>query len=185
MNDLEEEPRRQIKELEKRERKYKREIQFLQNAVEQERTVAQAKANQQAARSLAQRERDKYMKLLLGNSPNMLLLLDKSDRLAYCTDSFLQKTGIENLSLIAGRTFQEIFSRFGDSLWVESVHEDLRQAVLSNTSLTFEDTRDLGDGQVRKYLIQFKPMLNEEGGNEGAIMAFHDVTNIEKAREEA
>jgi signal transduction histidine kinase/CheY-like chemotaxis protein len=174
-----------VGELEKRDRKNKRELQLLQNTLEHERTVAQAKANQQAARSLAERERDKYMKLLLANSPTILLLLDKDARLVYCTDVFLGKTKIENSSLINGRTFQEIFNRFADPLWVEGLYENLKQAVLTNTSLTFEDTRDLGDGQVRKYLIQFKPLAGEDGANEGAMMSFHDVTTIEKAREEA
>jgi signal transduction histidine kinase/DNA-binding response OmpR family regulator len=182
---LVEELRLQVGELEKRERKTRREVQLLQNSVEQERAIALAKAEQHAVRSLAERERDKYMKLLLANSPNIILILDKTARLVYCTDIFLKKTGIKSMEMLAGRTFQEIFSRFADHQRVDTLFETLKKAFYSNTPLIFEDSRDFGDGQLGKYLIQFNPMSNEEGGNEGSLMLFQDVSDIEKAREEA
>jgi signal transduction histidine kinase/CheY-like chemotaxis protein len=112
--------------------------------------------------------------------------LDKVGRLVYCTDNFLKKIHIENNSIITGRTFQEIFTRFADQVWVDELFENLKVAVRTNTALAFEDTRDLGnDGNPRKFMIQFTPMVNEEGTNEGAMMLFHDITEIEKAREEA
>ena len=99
-----------IAEMEKSEKKYKREILHLQKAIEQEKTVANTKANQQAARTLAQRARDKYMKLLLESSPNIILLLDKTGRVAYYTDIFLKMARLKHTEV--SQALRGSFSRF-------------------------------------------------------------------------
>ncbi|AEF80296.1 response regulator [Leadbettera azotonutricia] len=175
----------QIEALQKQDRKNKREIQQLRGTLELERQVATAKANQQTTRTSEQRDREKYMKLLLENCPDSILLLDKTNRLIYCTEFFLKNFQTINTDLIYGHTFQEVFNLIVDSQWVEAIYLKLKEVVNSNTPIKFEDTRIAEDGTPLKYIIQINPMVNSEGENEGAMMLFHDITEIERAREEA
>ncbi|MDR2054259.1 MAG: response regulator [Desulfovibrio sp.] len=172
--------------LEKSEKKYRREILHLQRAIEQEKTVANAKANQQAARFLAQRERERYMKLLLENSTDIIILLDKSRRFAYCTDIFLTTAGIPDFVDLAGRTFEEVFSRFADQQQGCEVFEQLLEAMRLNRSICLTAVQGWNDSaEPRKYVIHFPPMTGEKGEGEGSMLLFHDVTEIENAREAA
>ncbi|MDR2743894.1 MAG: response regulator [Desulfovibrio sp.] len=172
--------------LEKNEKKFRREILHLQKAVEQEKTVAIAKANQQAARSLAQRERERYMRLLLENSSDIIILLDKSHRFAYCTDIFLTTAGISDFVDLAGRTFEEVFSRFVDQQHDREVFEQLLEAMRSNRPICLTAVQGWNNAdELRKYAIHFTPMLGEEGEGEGSMLLFHNVTEIENAREAA
>jgi PAS domain S-box-containing protein len=175
----------QIAELEKNEKKHKREILHLQKAIEQEKVVANTKANQQAARVLAQRARDKYLKLLLESSPNIILLLDKAGRIAYYTDIFLKMAPLKHTE-VSGKLFDEVFRGFADEKWVEEIAEVLKRAIDANTTLKFESSVDIEQkGEARKYVIHFTPMANENGEHEGTMLLFHDVTDIERAREAA
>ncbi|MDR1730503.1 MAG: response regulator [Synergistaceae bacterium] len=177
--------RRQIAELEKVNKKYRREVMQLQNTLERERDMALTKENQQTAHFLEQRMRDKYMRLLLESSPNIILLLDKAGRFAYCTDIFLKKTRL-SAGEVNDKTFQEVFSRFAEQHWIDALFGILKKVMDSNAPFVFEDSLDFSrDGNLRKYTIYFTPMSNEEGRSEGTMVLFHDVTEIEQAREAA
>ncbi|MDR1965325.1 MAG: response regulator, partial [Synergistaceae bacterium] len=176
----------QVAELTKAEKKSKREIAHFQKAVEQERAIAEAKANQEAARSLAQRERDKYFKLLMASSPNSILFLDISGRIAHCTDIFLERGHFSDRVEVRGKTFKEVFYSFADQEWVDATAEILQDASDSNAMRMHETSLDIERiGEPRKYIIHFTPMTNEDGEHEGMLLLFNDVTDIERAREEA
>ncbi|MDR1660305.1 MAG: response regulator, partial [Desulfovibrio sp.] len=172
--------------LEKNEKRLRREILHLRKAVEQEKTVANAKANQQAARFLAQRERERYMKLLLENSSDIIILLDKSHRFAYCTNIFLTTTGIRDFVELAGRTFEEVFSRFVDQQQGREVFEQLLEAMRANRPVCLTAVQNWNNSAGPcKYAVHFTPMSGEGGEGEGSMLLFHNVTEIENAREAA
>ncbi|MDR1117172.1 MAG: response regulator [Oscillospiraceae bacterium] len=182
---LAEQLRLRIAELEKQERKNNRTITRLQDTISRERNVAVAKANQQSAMTMAQREQERYMRLLLENSDDIILFLDTSGRFAYCTDAFLRKIGKLDNNAVTGRTFQEVFVSFMPREWVDNTFAALKTARRSNTSLAFEEVLDIeNSGNPRKYMIHFTPM-NGSDDNGGAMMLFHDITEIEAAREMA
>ncbi|MDR1732010.1 MAG: response regulator [Synergistaceae bacterium] len=175
-----------ISALEKNEKKQKREITHLQNTVEQEKTIAHAKANQQMARIIATRERDRYMQLLLNNTQSPILLLDKTERIAYCSQTFLTLSRVGEAESINGRLFQDVFSRFAEAEWIEKLMESMKIATRDNTLISCSSDVDLWkDGNPRKYDIQLTPMANERGEHEGMMVFFHDVTDLETAREKA
>jgi PAS domain S-box-containing protein len=178
--------RAQIAELTKSDKKNRREIIHLQKAVENERAIADARANHELARSLAQRERDKYFKLLMASSPNPILFLDVNGRIAYCADVFLKKAHFSDLTKVRGRTLEEVFHSFADREWVDAMTGFLQEAIDSNMMHIHETGLDIGRaGELRKYIIHFAPMTNEDGEHEGMLLLFNDVTDIERAREEA
>ena len=179
-----EELKRQLAELTKQNKKKDREIRRLQDEMARNKYVALALRNQQSAHTLAQQEQDRYMGLLLSNSPDIIILMDKAFRFAYCTDTFLKKLHVQDMDTISGRSFQEVFSRIKERGWIEHMYEAMSRSVKENEPLIVGDVIDVGDaGDSRKYVIHFTPMTNPEGAYEGSMMLFHDVTDIEHARE--
>ncbi|MDR2572845.1 MAG: response regulator [Desulfovibrio sp.] len=175
-----------VAELEKGERKSRREILHLQNAVEQEKIVANAKANQVAARFLAQRERERYMKLLLENSTDIIILLDKAHRLVYSTNIFLTRAGIADFASLTGRTFEEIFRRFSDQQWNDEGYGQLLEAMRANKPVCVTVVQKWNENEAPcKYTVHFTPMSGRTGESEGSMLLFHNVTEIENAREAA
>ncbi|MDR1686208.1 MAG: response regulator [Desulfovibrio sp.] len=176
--------RLRIAELEKNEKKTAREVNRLHRAIEHERTVGIAKANREAAKSFARRERERYMRLLLENSSDIILLLDKNFRFVYCTRVFLEKIGNPDGKYLVGSTFQEVFGRFADEEITGALLDLMRGAVRANSPA--DRTVEI-DGQAgrHKYTVVFTPMSGESGANEGIMVHLHDVTAIEKAREMA
>ncbi|MDR1242685.1 MAG: response regulator [Deltaproteobacteria bacterium] len=184
LRDLAADLRQRVAELEKAGKKSAREIARLKRAVEHERTVNIAKANQEAARSLAQRERERYMRLVLENSTDIILLLDKHLMLVHCTKVFLKKTGARNAADFAGRTFQEVFEPLAGREITAGLFAILCAAV--NTNNPAEQTVEIAGSPTRhKYTVVFTPMSGTGGANEGAMIHLHDVTAIEEAREMA
>jgi PAS domain S-box-containing protein len=176
--------RARIEELEKNEKKTVREIARLQRAIEHERTVALAKANREAARSLAGRERERYMRLVLEHSNDIILLLDKNFNFVYCTKVFLGKIGNPDSKYLVGHSFREVFERFAERDVTDALIDVMDGAMRANT--TAEQTVEISEPKVRhKYTVVFTPMSGENGVNEGAMVHLHDVTAIEKAREMA
>jgi signal transduction histidine kinase/DNA-binding response OmpR family regulator len=195
-NELVEQLQRRVAELEqseaelkKRDRKNAREIQQLRDTAEYNEYNAFIKDNQLSVRTMEQEKLEKYMGLLLRNSPNIIILVDKSYRIAYCTDVFVKKTHMPSLDAVNGKTLQEVFGSHTSPEAQEGIGalaDMLQQAMTSGKTLTLESSGDIGgDGDVRKYTASFAPMVGADGDIEGVMIVFHDTTDIETAREEA
>ena len=181
--EIAERQRKRIEDLEKDSRKNVREITRLQSVIEQERIISNARANQIAVRTLAQRERDRYLQLLLSNSPSIILFFDKNGRIVFCSQAFLNLLGADS-DEVNGRLLSDALNGLYEQCLIDALSENLTGVLASNTSrsLTVEAGRDEGR---RKYIIYFTPMTNQEGGSEGTMLWFQDVTEIEYAREAA
>jgi PAS domain S-box-containing protein len=178
--------KRQVETLQKSETKLGRQLKRLQDTMARETAVALTRSNLDAMRSAEQKKQEKYMKLLLENSPDIIILFDKDSKFSYCTDAFLQKAKIANFGLINSRSFQEVFRRFADDAWVDRLFHMLSKSMKENATVFFEENVDFGNvGDLRRYEIHFTPMTDETGSLEGAMMLLHDITDVERAREEA
>ncbi|WP_428897648.1 PAS domain S-box-containing protein [Parelusimicrobium proximum] len=172
-----------IAELERNEKLLKRKILHLERLVTQEKLISQVKVNQFAAQSLAQRERERYLRLMLANSTNIMLFFDKQKRLAFCTNNFLTVAGFENMIEIGGHLLEELFP---SAEWPKEYSSILDQITQSKQSKTLSRDIDFnGDGISASYNINFAPMLNDKNEVEGTMIIFHDVTDIELARQAA
>jgi signal transduction histidine kinase len=62
----------------------------------------------------------------------------------------------------------------------------LKEAVETGGTFVEELWADAhGGGTSRKYVLTISPMFNESGENEGILLQFHDITDLERARTEA
>ncbi|MDR3238229.1 MAG: response regulator [Spirochaetia bacterium] len=173
-----------VQELEKENKKNRRENKRLNDLLSLEKAVASARTNKHAVLTMEQQNRDKYMKLILENGQDMVLIFDNTGRVAYCTNVFLTTANIDNVNQVYGRTFHEIFNRLAAPELVNRIFETLKKSMRLKTPLLSSDTMDFG-GRTRHYVLQINPLFDTAGKNEGGILLFHDITEIIEARKEA
>ena len=181
-----EELKAKVTDLEKSLKRSAREMERVKTQLERERKISLVKANQQTVHSMRQREHDKYMKLLLSNTPNAILLFDRNERLVFCTDDFLRIAKIPNIAMISGRTLRDIFQGvIAINQWDEDHFDQIKEARRTSSSVTFYDFIPIDEATFRKIEHTYAPMTNEEGVYEGFLLIFHDITEIERMRLDA
>jgi signal transduction histidine kinase/CheY-like chemotaxis protein len=202
---------RQINILQKENAKLTRQVERLENRLERSKAIAATQTGLFSVRTAVQQKQEKYMNMLLGSSSDIIILFDGEGRFAYCTDVFLKTAGIQNFDRINGKYFREVFERFakndvsartagseaaawtgtnaaGIPTWLDQMDRlfaNMNHAEAGIGADSLEDVLDISGGDPRKYQIHFTPMRGDSGAVEGAVMIFHDVTDIENARNEA
>ncbi|MDR2483329.1 MAG: response regulator [Treponema sp.] len=130
--------------------------------------------------------RKNFFRLLLENAHDIILLLDQDLRLIYCSDVFLKLTGLSSFGLIAEQNIAEVFPRYVQEESAGEVTHSLMRAVANQEAGKVNLTIDVGyTGKFRHYTADAIPMVNDENIFEGALLLFHDVTEILKAKEQA
>ena len=126
-------------------------------------------------------KRDHYMQLILKHNPDVLILFDEKPSVLYCSEIFLKNIGVEQFGLIAGRSFYEVFSRFVPETPLEKMRLAFRESIATGQPIMLEETFVLGGTGERYLEIHFTPMIDKQGKYEGALMIFHDTTEIQNA----
>lgn len=178
--------RSRLTELERENRKLCREVAHLKNAIVQEKMATITILNQQKASTFTQREQERYLTLLLANSPSIILFLSLKGRIEFCTEYFIAKARLKDTFDILGHTLTEALSCFLDDASHKKLLEHICNVTHTNTSFTFDITfRFDRDGTPEDYTGLLVPMKDEEENSSGIMLMFHDVTDIKRSREEA
>ena len=174
-----------IKQLERENRKINREIAHLKSAITNEKTAHITLLNQQKASTYVQRERERYLAMLLANSPSIILFLNSMGRVEFCTEYFIGKTGLD-ISEILGHTLNEVLSPYLDASSCTQLLEQHEAVMQSNSSCTLDLSFCFNkeDGQT-DFAGLMVPMMNLESESDGTMLMFHDVTDLKRSREEA
>ena len=175
----------QVKALTRENNKLNREVSRLNVALKREKLAYTTTLNQQKATSFIQRERERYLALLLVNSPNIVLFLNhEGRRIDFCTDYFVKKIGCKNAADVMGRRLEEVLSPFMTEKSLNELLERIKQADENNISsaydvrLTFENER----GDFAGLLV---PMKDENQKGNNVMIMLHDVTELKRSRKEA
>ncbi|MDR0641774.1 MAG: response regulator [Treponema sp.] len=175
-----------IENLRKENARFSQQTRRLRETLERNKRVSLANASLDALRTSEQMKQEKYMRLLLENSPDMIIILNPEGRFVYCTNAFLREANIEHFGLINGRSYRDVFDKFANPEWGAMLYELFGSAIAERKSLTLWERVDIrSDGSPRRYVIHFTPMVNENGGGEGAMLMFHDVEELSQAKEQA
>jgi PAS domain S-box-containing protein len=127
-----------------------------------------------------------YVRLLLSNAPNLILLFDLEGRIVFTSASYLRGRNMADADLVQHGSFRDVFASVTDDAFLQRMDDVFRAAVLDKRSSELEhDIAFHGDGNARHYRIQLTPMLDEAGVVVGIMLIFHDVTEITKARHTA
>jgi PAS domain S-box-containing protein len=166
--------------------KQARQIKTLQETLERNMAVASAATDLETMRTTEQRNLERYMRLLLENSPDMIILLDDKGNFSYCTDAFLKKTNIDAFRRIEGMNCIDLFTRFSGEAWGKRMREIFRSAIREKADISLEESIDIGgSGAARNYSIHFTPMYDAGGKLNAAMLLLHDVTDLVHAKEAA
>ncbi len=167
-------------------RHLKRQLRSMEAMLQRNQAMLAARTSVNALLTSQQEKIEKNMNLLLENSPDIILLFDEEGRFTYCTNAFLAATGIAGPGLIYERHFTEVFRTFTCPFWLDTLKENYNRAMQEHMTITMADVLDFsGHGASRTYSIHITPMLGERGVAEGAMMLFHDTTDIIKAKDAA
>jgi PAS domain S-box-containing protein len=175
-----------LTKLERENRKLNREISHLKNAIAQEKTAYTTVVNQQKASTFIQRERERYLALLLANSPSIILFLSQTGRIEFCTKYFVSKAGYKNATDVLGYTLTEVLSPFLDHSSHERLLEQSENVINTNAPVYFDITFCFDqNGTAEDFEGLLVPMRDEGQNSNGLMLLFHDVTDLKRSREEA
>ena len=175
-----------VAELERENKILKRKLRNVESLLQRNNAMLAARSNVNELLISQQDKMEKSMGLMLENSPDIILLLDRSGRLTYCTNAFLKAVGIADAGLIAGRHLAEIFEPLLPPERLPELEKNYDRVVREKEQAEANERLDLSrDGSARDYNIRIAPMLNEKKDLEGAILIFQDLTDILRAKETA
>ena len=130
------------------------------------------------------KRQDSYLNMVFENSPDIIMLLDKNISLIYCSKIFLQRAKIHDFEEIRKKTYREVFARFASPEKLAEIINIFKSSRLNKAPVLFDRVLDIGnDNNPRYYEIHFSPMHNSEGTFQGALILFHDQTEIQEAKE--
>ena len=174
----------QLKELLRENRKLNRDITHLKTAIAQEKIAYTTVLNQQKASTFIQRERERYLALLLANSPSIILILNQTGRIEFCTDYFIEMAGFLNPADVLGHPLSDALLPFMSEDAHNELLEHTKLAALTNTPLSL-DVSFCFDTNIVDFSGLLVPMKDEKHEGTGLMLLFHDVTNLKRSREEA
>ena len=127
---------------------------------------------------------DSYLNMVFENSPDIIMLLDKNISLIYCARIFLQRANIKNFEEIRKKTYREVFARFVDPDQLKEIITIFKASRADKIPVVFDRVIDIGqDAHPRYYEIHFAPMYSSKEVFQGALILFHDQTDIQEAKE--
>ena len=173
------------KQLEREIRKLNREIAHLKETITNEKTAHITLLNQQKASTFVQRERERYLSMLLANSPSIILFLNNMGRVEFCTEYFASKAGI-GISEVLGHTLSEVLQPYLDASSHAAFLEQHAVVMQSNSPCTFDLSFCFNeDGTREDFAGLIVPMMNAAQISDGTMLMFHDITALKRSREEA
>jgi signal transduction histidine kinase/CheY-like chemotaxis protein len=172
------------KKLEITIRKLQRQLNSAQTTIERNRWTNAAKEGYGAFISTEQKRQERFMQLLLQDSPENMYLLDSNEYFAYATRSFVSSLGQTDFAQIGGRHWKEVLSRSLEPCCIEKIAWAMREARDSRQTIKFDAKLSfVKDTETRSFTVQITSMQGEDGTPEGYIAIFHDNTEILKAKE--
>ncbi|MDR2210886.1 MAG: response regulator [Spirochaetaceae bacterium] len=130
-------------------------------------------------------QQERFLYMMLENSINIILLLDKEKQINYCTVALLDKFNIPHFDMIRNKPLINVVRQYGGAvnfsrlLQVMERYRDLREPAEIELSLEIPSLNEM-----RNYTIQIVPAMEGEIVNGYTILA-NDITEIIHAREMA
>ena len=183
--DMSDDIQNQVLALQKENAKLLRQLSRFQATVERNNAAAASAANITAMQAAEKRKQEHYMRSLLENSPDIILLLDNRCCVAYCTHKTLELARIRHFTDINGQHYREIFKRLAEPAWVEEMERQVNESIADGTLMALEAVLNARGTDPRYYYIEFAPQRDVHAELGGSVLVVHDVTEIRKIQNEA
>jgi len=122
----------------------------------------------------------RFLTHMMKSSVDFIILLDNELNVAYCSDVFLNKIGIEYFAEIEGQDIFEIYKRLNIDKYLRLLKENLYLVLTSNKPCRHDILYDIEDkGEMRTFRVTNTPMIDEDTGEtSGIIIIWSDTTEI-------
>ncbi|MDR1921453.1 MAG: PAS domain-containing protein, partial [Candidatus Adiutrix sp.] len=169
--------------LERENNRLKREIVRLETLIARSKGMAAFTSGLDKELQTERIRQGKYLTLILENSPDIILMLDEEERFVYAADSFLREAGATTFAQLNARRFSDVFPGEGH----RAIIETFRQAMAEKRGLTLLTRAVFRDEAAeRDYEIHVTPLMDKESpAKGGAVLLFHDVTEVLAAKARA
>jgi signal transduction histidine kinase/ActR/RegA family two-component response regulator len=159
-------------------------------AAEQRIAALEAKiAGQESALLRITREKnkqDKYLGMVMENSQQVILLLDRECRVAYCTRNFLERAGIPGFSAVEGLRIPDILERYYSETISRKIQELISQAGKTRMTAVSPIAVFRKFEKNPRYYNAYATILEDaEGGTDGVMLLFADISGLKNALDAA
>jgi PAS domain S-box-containing protein len=173
---------RSIEELKIQIRKLQRENTTIKSAMTLAELFTQAQTRFYSILQKEKSRQEQYLNMLLKNSLSIILLLDREGCLVYCTDKFLQVSGITNFDAVKGMKFPDIVQLDLNAGFSLAPIAEMFQHSYCHKEVIYTDISMPAGGS---YVVNIIPLVQEDENVDGFMLLLHDITELTKARENA
>jgi PAS domain S-box-containing protein len=120
-----------------------------------------------------------YLRLLLENSPDIIVCLDREGRFVFSSAAFLDRANLGDFSAIQGQPFDTVLAALGDPVFLEQSRERFDRLRLGRGTAEERVSIDFsGRGGCRNYSINSIPIRDGAGRFDGALVILRDITDL-------
>ncbi|MDR2358017.1 MAG: response regulator [Oscillospiraceae bacterium] len=174
----------EIKKRELEVTKLNHQVRRLQARIDRDRSMASALAAVSTMRSAEKQRQEQYMTMLLDNSPDIIILLDKEGCFEYCSKVFLDRMGLQYFDVLHNKPLREVFETYTDDALADQISKAHESAIAGGETAEFECTVPVGK-EMRILTVRITPMHSFSGEIVSSVIMMHNITEIRRAQERA
>jgi signal transduction histidine kinase/ActR/RegA family two-component response regulator len=179
----------EVKQLKMQVSKLSRELRVSNNLHDKVAKMLEAKDTLGTVLSAANAKQRAYTNMLIESCPSIIVLLDDSSRIVFCTRALLTATGMPNFDYIKNRTFEEVFSPYIRSESMSALKDAIQAVNTYGETMNFNDRLDFsGDDSYRHYAIELRGVGSAgsaAGITAGVLAVMVDLTDFMREKQRA
>ena len=165
---------------------YQQRVNFMGDFAEAFNSMAQQLEERKKAENLERSKLQQYINLILANTPSILLVFDTEGKAVLASEAYLRRGKIPSHEWIQGKSLTELLTPIATIEFLHKMDRLFDDAIVNRQTAKTEQHIDFEqDGNLRTYLIHITPMLYENETVMGAMVVFHDMTEMIQAQHEA
>ncbi|GHU29097.1 hypothetical protein AGMMS50256_13190 [Betaproteobacteria bacterium] len=169
-----------LKEYETEIRNLKRQLHTKERLMETFRLNMATQENFYAAMMKDKFQRDSYILQLLNNSPDIIFLIDNSQKYLLGTQSAADFIGVSEAAALTGRDFTVMTERYFPNEFGRILLSAVQSTLETGATQFFNATL-----KERTYDARVVLLIDEHGKRMGVLVLFHDATELMNAKSEA
>ena len=127
----------------------------------------------------------RFLSHMMKNSVDYFMLLNSDMNVTYCSDSFLQKIGVEYVDQIENKHILDVYRMFIDEKILKEHEKEVSAALRNGESIRHDLVLTLnGSDEQHSFRITHTPML-EDNVTRGVFVDWIDMTDIMNAKNDA
>jgi PAS domain S-box-containing protein len=171
--------------LEAENRKLRRLLKMQEKKMARFESVSGARDKLNAMLQAEHARHEAYLTMMMRNSPNIIIILDRDLRFVYGTDALMSQLGYKDIVDIKGQLASTILSRLSDTEFKTNLMRYVDLALEQEKTTIAEIPARLRDGSDKVFRTVVTGLASKDGRFGGVMVLMTDVTEILDAMEEA